>query len=237
MPEGGWCGQSTRMLEHRLKQAHDSAMTLLRLADKRGVIAPGQTEQQVSERLHVLAEEIDGQVRYWHKRVVRAGPNTLQPYREWPPDRVIEEDDILFVDLGPVFSGAEADIGRTYVLGGDGRKLKLQADVEAAWHEGRAYFLKKYSSITGAQLFQYAVELAKRMGWSYGGPHAGHLVGDFPHERLLGNALDNYIHPENDTKMSAPDKHGAPRQWVFEIHFVDREAQIGAFFEQWVGVD
>jgi len=25
--------------------------------------------------------------RHWHKRIVRAGPNTLQPYAQNPPDR------------------------------------------------------------------------------------------------------------------------------------------------------
>ena len=38
--------------------------------------------------------------RWWHKRIVRAGPNTLQPYQENPPDRVIGADDIAFCDCG-----------------------------------------------------------------------------------------------------------------------------------------
>ncbi|KAG5956298.1 hypothetical protein E4U58_006675, partial [Claviceps cyperi] len=42
-----------------------------------------------------------------------------------PPDRMIEEDDILIVDLGPVFEAWEADFGRTFVLGSDAGRLKL----------------------------------------------------------------------------------------------------------------
>ncbi|MGW1618760.1 Imm21 family immunity protein [Streptomyces sp. NPDC002172] len=40
--------------------------------------------------------ELFGTTRHWHKRIVRSGPNTLKPYRENPPDRVIAADDIVF---------------------------------------------------------------------------------------------------------------------------------------------
>jgi hypothetical protein len=32
--------------------------------------------------------------------------------------------------------------------------------------------------------------------------------------------------------MRAPDKYGNPRDWILEIHFVDRKLNIGGFFEQ-----
>ncbi len=37
----------------------------------------------------------------WHKRIVRAGKNTLLPYAENPPDLTIGSDEVLFLDLGP----------------------------------------------------------------------------------------------------------------------------------------
>src|SRR5687768_17662155 len=66
--------------------------------------------------------------------------STLFPYTTLfrsgnPPNRIIANDDILFIDLGPIVEGYEADIGRTYVLGDDPRKLKLKKDVEEAWYE------------------------------------------------------------------------------------------------------
>ena len=42
----------------------------------------------------------------------------------------------------------------------------------------------------------------------------------------------NYIHPENLIDMNTPDKKGNTRHWILEIHFVDRDRQIGGFFEQ-----
>ena len=39
---------------------------------------------------------------------------------------MINENDILFLDFGPIFEDWEADYGRTYVLGKDPLKLKLK---------------------------------------------------------------------------------------------------------------
>ena len=62
-------------------------------------------------------QQMYGISRYWHKRIVRAGRNTLAPYDENPPDLTVGEDDIVFLDLGPVFEEWEADFGRTFVVG------------------------------------------------------------------------------------------------------------------------
>ena len=58
-----------------------------------------------------------GITRHWHKRLVRSGKNTLETARDNPPDRVIEDDDIVFLDFGPIFEEWEADFGRIFVLG------------------------------------------------------------------------------------------------------------------------
>ena len=79
--------------------------------------------------------------------------------------------------------------------------------------------------------------MARRYGWEYGGPHCGHLIGNFPHEQIQGDEVENYIHPENHQRMADSDRHGAFRHWIYEIHFVDRARQIGGFFEQLLTVD
>jgi methionine aminopeptidase len=145
---------------------------------------------------------------------------------------ILQEDDILFFDFGPVFDEWEADFGRTFVLGNNERKLKLQADVEKAWYEGRDFYTQNKLDLTGADLYQFTVELAQKYGWKYGNEHCGHLIGNFPHEKLLGEEKINYIHPENTELMSNLDVLGQERFWIYEIHFVDEEQQIGGFFEQ-----
>ena len=169
--------------------------------------------------------------KHWHKRIVRSGANTLYPYHENPPDLVIQPDDLLFFDFGPIIEDWEADLGRTYVIGNDPVKHKLKNDIEAAWFESKAWFGLQ-TTLTGADFYQYNADLAKKYGWTFGGEIAGHLIGEFPHERLDPGNYGLYVHPENHNDMFLPDKNGNERDWILEIHFVDREKQIGGFFEQ-----
>src|SRR6202012_3307917 len=87
----------------RLLAAQANAVALFDEAGARGIIAPGRGEQAASDEITDLANEMCGKTRHWHKRIVRSGPHTLFPSRETPPDRVIEADDIVFADFGPVF--------------------------------------------------------------------------------------------------------------------------------------
>jgi Xaa-Pro dipeptidase len=74
---------------------------------------------EINESVYALAGSRCGISRYWHKRMVRAGRNTLAPYDENPPDLTVGEDDIVFLDFGPVFEEWDADFGRAYVVGND----------------------------------------------------------------------------------------------------------------------
>ena len=109
---------------------------------------------------------------------------------------ILKNDDILFLDFGPIFEDWEADFGRTYVVGNDPVKIKLKADIENAWIEGKNYF-KNQTEITGAQLYIYCNKLALKFGWEFGGEIAGHIIGQYPHEKLEKEDKTNYIHPEN----------------------------------------
>jgi Xaa-Pro aminopeptidase len=215
-----------------LVEAEQYATELFAEIDRRGLIAPGRWESEVSRAVRDLGAELFGTSRHWHKRVVRSGENTLQPYAENPPDRRIGDDDIVFVDLGPVFAAWEADVGRTFVLGDDARKHRLAADLPRVWAAGRAYF-DEHPDITGEQLYAHMGELAREAGWEFGGPHSGHLVGEFPHELIDAEKLQSYITTGNDTLMKqAVDASGRRCHWILEVHLVDREHGIGGFFEQ-----
>lgn len=215
-------------------QAEQKARILFNEIEELNLIQPGKTEKELNSEIFELAQSLFGIKKYWHKRIVRSGKNTLLPYAENPPILTLEEDDILFFDFGPVFEEWEADFGRTYVIGNNPLKIKLQKDIESAWREGKAYFDQHKNSITGAEFYAYTKELAKKYGWEYGNEHCGHLIGNFPHEKLLGEEKVNYIHPENTFKMSEIDVLGNERFWIYEIHFIDVKNQIGGFFEQLV---
>ncbi|MFO7446387.1 MAG: M24 family metallopeptidase [Ignavibacteriaceae bacterium] len=215
----------------KLIETEENALRLFNAVEERGLITPGKTEQQLNTEIFNLAFELFGIEKYWHKRIVRSGPNTLLPYKENPPDLTLQENDILFFDFGPIFEDWEADFGRTYVIGDDPVKHKLRNDIETAWHEGKEWFGRQ-TKLTGAEFYKYAADLAEKYGWKYGGEIAGHLIGQFPHERLEPGNYSLYVHPENHNDMFLPDKNGNKREWIFEIHFVDYEKQIGGFFEQ-----
>ena len=106
--------------------------------------------------------------------------------------------------------------------------------------------------MTGEELYNVACAEAKKNGWEFGGPHSGHLVGDFPHERISNDKITFYITKGNKSmlcpcfchpfghfadsrtadSMKSVDKNGHYRHWILEIHLVDRERQIGCFYEQ-----
>ena len=214
-----------------LLDAQVKAQGLFSEVEARRIIRPGVTEQEINDSVYALAEQMYGVTKHWHKRIVRAGRNTLAPYDENPPDLTVAEDDIVFLDLGPVFEEWEADFGRTFIVGNDPRKRKLCQDIKEAFAKGKRYFHEQ-PDITCAELYQYAQRLAREAGWEYGGPIAGHLIGVFPHEKIAGDKITLYVHPQNPSRMRTLDANGRKRHWILEIHFVDRALGIGGFYEE-----
>ncbi len=215
----------------RLLDAQAKAAELFAAIEARGIITPGVREVQASNAIRDLAAGMFGVDRYWHKRIVRAGPNTLQPYRENPPDRVIADDDIVFCDFGPIFEAWEADFGRTFVLGGDPVKLRLRDALPVVFDAGRRYF-ESHPDVTGEQLYAHMVELAEDAGWEFGGTIAGHLVGEFPHEKIKGDEIGSYIAPGSGRPMRRHDRNGHLCHWILEVHLTDPGREIGGFFEE-----
>jgi Xaa-Pro aminopeptidase len=218
-----------------LRHAQHMAAALFEEAE-RTLVRPGITEMALSQEIHALAAERFGVKAHWHRRIVRTGPNTLRPYREDPPDLVIQPDDILFLDFGPVFEDWEADFGRTYVLGEDPVKHRLRGDLEPIFRLAKTHFLA-HPQITGAELYAFAVRSAEQAGWSFGGTIAGHLVGEFPHEGIDGDRVFQNIMPGNTRPLESLDTQGRRRHWILEIHLVDRVREIGGFYEELLTVD
>jgi Xaa-Pro aminopeptidase len=215
----------------RLLDAQAKAVVLFEKVIEQDLIAAGVGERACSNAIRNLAADLFGVDRFWHKRIVRAGPNTLHPYAENPPDRAIEADDIVFCDFGPIFEEWEADFGRTYVLGEDPVKHALTAALPEVWHAGREYF-HAHPDVTGEELYAHVVGLAEQAGWEFGGTIAGHLVGQFPHEDIEGDDIESYIAPGNSTPMRRTDRNGQACHWILEVHLVDRGLSIGGFVEE-----
>lgn len=197
----------------------------------RGLVVPGKGERELSDEIRGLANELFDVRRFWHKRIVRAGVNTLEPYRANPPERTIAADDIVFFDFGPLFDQWEADFGRTYVVGDDPAKHRISADLPRIWDLAKTHF-DTHADITGAQLFDHVLALIAEAGWGHGASHAGHLVGEFPHEKINGDDVDCYITHGNDQPMRRLDAAGHPCHWILEVHLTDTARGFGGFHEQ-----
>jgi Xaa-Pro dipeptidase len=220
-----------RVRAQKLLDAQDKAARLFDEIERRAMIRAGVGEQELSDEIRDLAADMFGVTRHWHRRIVRAGENTLQPFKEHPPDRVIADDDIVFLDLGPIFEEWEADFGRTFVLGPDPEKAAVLDALTRVWQAGREHF-ERHPEITGAQLFDYTVEVARAEGFEWGSHIAGHLVGEFPHKKIAGTATEWYIMPGSDKPMRRADPSGRRCHWILEVHLIDPTRGFGGFYEQ-----
>jgi hypothetical protein len=81
-------------------------------------------------------------------------------------------------------------------------------------------------------LYAHLTGLAEADGWTFGGTIAGHLVGQFPHEKIAGDHIESYIAPGSDKPMRRTDRNGQACHWILEVHLVDLDRQIGGFFEE-----
>lgn len=135
----------------QLVAAERKGLALLDAIEAAGIVAAGRSELEIERDIFAIASRDFGVTEHWHDRVVRAGVNTLCIAGESAPDRVVAEDDIVFLDLGPVFGNWEADVGRSYAVGADPAKRRLCADLLVVFDAVKARFAAD-PDITGAQL-------------------------------------------------------------------------------------
>lgn len=211
--------------------AQNKAAGLFAEVVESGLICPGKLDSELSAEIHALAQSRFGVRRHWHKRIARSGPNTLLTYYDEAPDRCIAEDDILYLDFGPVFDAWEADFGRTYALGYDPLKHRLVNDIALVFARGKDLF-RCAPDLSCGQLYDFVVDQGTALGWAFGASSAGHLIGHFPHERPAGDPKRFSIRHGNETRLRELDSNGELRHWILEIHFVDRSREIGGFFEE-----
>ncbi|DBB10816.1 TPA: hypothetical protein ACH3X3_007293 [Trebouxia sp. C0006] len=117
VPKATAAVQDAPALGEQLLNARKVAMDLFVAIESKGILAPGCTETDIDKQVFDLAAVDFGTQKHWHQRLPRVGENTIHPIYDKVADVALQEDDIVYVDLGPVFGDMEADFGRTYVLG------------------------------------------------------------------------------------------------------------------------
>ena len=186
-------------------------------------IQPGITEAEgvrfVTQKLKDL-----GVSKSWHHPKFRIGENTVLPFSALASEtRVLTEDDLFFIDLGPVFTGEdgieyEGDVGKTYSLSGSPEHQKLiDASEDLFWMAGEKW---RNANASGQQIYQALTELATSVfGVELKPEGDGHRIGVFPHKPVFSGSLASI-----DFKPSSG-------LWVVEIHVVDPVTKLGAFYE------
>ncbi|OAJ52049.1 hypothetical protein A6V36_18145 [Paraburkholderia ginsengiterrae] len=178
-------------------------------------LRPGMTMAEATELADRRLREL-GAERNWHPTYIRFGPDTTSLVREPDRARLLCDDDIFFVDIGPVWDGYEGDYADTFVLGEDADRLRCARAVRSIFDETREAWLR---GISGEALYTHAEALARTHSCELVREAEGHRISDFPHA-LYG--------PHQLAQAGFAPTDGL---WVLEIQLRDQTHEIGAFFE------
>lgn len=203
---------------------HDAAMLLeartrtwRAIRDTAAGIAPGMAEEDATALLRKVLDRA-GLRRGWHGPYIRFGENTLKNYGEpSEPGTVLRDDDIFFIDIGPVWEKWEGDGGDTFVVGQDPVMHAAARDVRALFDKVHAKW--RDEALTGTALYAYAAAEAEAMGWVLNLDMAGHRLSDFPHKAIHKGPLAETPY--------AP----TTGLWVLEIQIRHPTRPISAFYE------
>lgn len=160
----------------------------------------------------------------WHPPKIRFGPNTTKSFRESSDESyVLRNDDIFFLDIGPLIEGYEADVGKTFCLGQEKDSYsKIISDGEEIFKLTKNLFLSE--GLLGSELYLFAEAEAKKRGWELIDEGAnGHRIGDFPHHVYYKGNLKNFT------------EELIPNLWILEIQLVDPSKKFGSFTEDVLG--
>lgn len=201
------------------------AVTERILADIAAGLVPGVTESQLFARAEDVFQSYEA-VKRWHVPFIRIGDHTAQSIyigTRPDPENVLREEDIAFIDIGPVIEvdgqEIEGDLGRTYVLGENPLYLELKTQAKHLFAAGVTFWRAHQPS--GVALYQHLDQLTQTAGFAWNLPEAGHLIGSFPHSKNnpWPNGLINYPHtPQTGL-------------WILEVQIKHPELPYGAFYE------
>lgn len=181
-------------------------------------IHPGMSEKAAVNLAQKTLSDM-GVRKFWHKCHVRFGKSTVLSFDDPYHDEVIlQEQDIYFIDLGPVWDGIEGDAGCTFQTGSHPEHTKIRRDVEQLFFDLK--HLWQTQKLSGQALYAKAEDLAKKMGWVYGPSYVrGHRISEFPHALYTKAGLGE--------QAFCPSAH----RWILEVQIRSPDSRFGAFYE------
>jgi Xaa-Pro aminopeptidase len=214
----------TRELAERLGERHDHA-TLLE-ARRRAIaavqdlarqVSPGMTEEDglgVARR----ALRAQGFTDDWVAPYLRFGTNTLKKYAEpSAPGVALREDDVWYVDVGPLWMNHESDFADTFVFGRDPGRQRIVRDLHEVFERTVRHWRATHP--TGVELYRFAASQANSLGWELDLDMAGHRLGEHPHA------------PLHDGTLASAEFTPSSGLWMLEIQLRHPDVPYSAFFE------
>lgn len=159
----------------------------------------------------------------WHPSKFRIGANTLKSFKEKSDSTILlKENDIFFIDIGPVFDNHEGDYGETFVIGNSEKFSRIKFASEEIFRETAK--VAETEKMTGPALYDFAESYAEKLGYKFNDKMKGHRLGDFPHAIFTrSNLAETEIVPNGNL-------------WVLEILITHPTERYGAFFEDLIKI-
>lgn len=202
--------------QDKLQMARDKTLTVIE--EVASLMKPGMNEDEAKLLIIKFQKEL-GAPKSWHPPQIRFGENTVLAFgKTGIPHVKLQENDIFFFDLGPIFDSHEGDVGRTFWIGQNAEMKRCCTDVKEIWHEVKEVWQKQNS--TGNELYQIAQSCAKHRGWVLNLEKAnGHRIADFPHAARARGSIEHL--------KTTPTAN----RWILEIQIRHPTSPFGAFYE------
>jgi Xaa-Pro aminopeptidase len=180
-------------------------------------IKPGVKESQARDYYFEICNRRNI-LKHWHPPQIRFGESTVLPFGAKTEDKTLQQQDLFFLDIGPIVNGYEGDVGKTLSVGNNDELEKLALASREVFEGVKLHWAKH--NISGNKLYLFASNLAQEKGYELALQGAsGHRISDFPHA----------IHFRG--KLKDVDFEIAANRWILEIHLINRRLNRGAFFE------
>ena len=180
------------------------------------LITPGMVEDDALSLYKKICLK-HGVQKNWHMPKLRFGPNTLKTFKEPSDPYTLQDEDIFYVDIGPVVDGHEADYGETFTIGSNYDHKHVADCSQKLFHMVRDHW--KENKTRGPALYDWTKIRAKELGYHLNMGSDGHRIGDFPHHVFFKGAIIEC------------DEELLPDAWILEIQLDHPKLKFGAFFE------
>lgn len=196
----------------RLLAARSASWALLEACFER--ISVGMRSDEARASVDELIVARTGR-KPWHPTQLRVDHETRLPFGA-KPERLatVGAESLVLLDMGPIVDGYEGDVAITRRLDGSVDPLAkaahdLHAELVLHWRLHRP---------SGHALYTFASERVQKLGFELATRGAsGHRLADFPHQ-VRG-------------QLRALDRCPRSGAWVLEVHLLEREGGLGAFYE------